>query len=232
MNSRRTFLKTTLALTPFLAYPKLMFAAKAALPNVLIIGDSISIGYTPFVKQLLAGRANVMRPVLENGKAENCQGTNNGVKNIKRWLGDTKWDVIHFNFGLHDLKHVDPASGKNSTNANDPLQADIKQYKKNLKKIVTVLKTTEAKLIFATTTPYPNKVDGPLRSPNMPQKYNKVAIRIMNKNGIQINNLHAFVVPRMSEIQKPHNVHFTEAGSKALAEKVADRIKEALEETQ
>lgn len=66
----------------------------------------------------------------------------------------------------------------------------------------------------------------------MPQKYNKVAVRIMNKNGIQINNLHAFVVPRMSEIQKPHNVHFTEAGSKALAEKVADRIKEALEETQ
>lgn len=232
MNSRRNFLKTTLALTPFLAYPKLMFAAKAALPNVLIIGDSISIGYTPFVKQLLAGRANVMRPVLENGKAENCQGTNNGVKNIKGWLGDTKWDVIHFNFGLHDLKHVDPVSGKNSTNANDPLQADIKQYKKNLKKIVTVLKTTEAKLIFATTTPYPNKVDGPLRLPNMPQKYNKVAVRIMNKNGIQINNLHAFVVPRMSEIQKPHNVHFTEAGSKALAEKVADRIKEALEETQ
>lgn len=112
MNSRRNFLKTTLALTPFLAYPKLMFAAKAALPNVLIIGDSISIGYTPFVKQLLAGRANVMRPVLENGKAENCQGTNNGVKNIKGWLGDTKWDVIHFNFGLHDLKHVDPVSGK------------------------------------------------------------------------------------------------------------------------
>ena len=51
----------------------------------------------------------------------------------------------------------------------------------------------------------------------------------MNKNGISINNLHAFVVPRMNEIQKPHNVHFIDAGSRALAEKVADRIKENLD---
>jgi acyl-CoA thioesterase-1 len=231
MNSRRTFLKTTFALAPVFAFPKLMLPAKNSLPNVLILGDSISIGYTPFVKQKLIGWANIMRPMLENGKAENCQGTNNGVKNIKRWLGETKWDVIHFNFGLHDLKHVDPLTGKNSTNPNDPQQANLKQYKKNLTEIVEVLMETKAKLIFATTTPYPDKVDGPLRLPGMPKKYNKIATKIMTKNGIPINNLHAFVLPRMNEIQRPNNVHFTETGSKALAEKVADRIKEALDLT-
>ena len=230
MKSRRTFLKTTFALTPIFAFPKFIFATQDKLPNVLIIGDSISIGYTPYVKRILAAKANVSRPMLDNGKAENCQGTTNGVKNIKRWLGDTKWDVIHFNFGLHDLKHVDPVSGKNSTNPNDPQQADLKQYKKNLTEIVAILMETDAKLIFATTTPYPDKVDGPLRTPEMPEKYNNTATKIMNKNGILINNLYAFVVPRMDEIQKPHNVHFTNVGSMALAEKVSDRIKEVLEE--
>lgn len=231
MNSRRTFLKTTFTLAPAFVFPKFMWAAKNKLPNVLILGDSISIGYTPYVKQMLLGWANISRPMLENGKAENCQGTTNGVKNIKRWLGDTKWDVIHFNFGLHDLKHVNQLTGENSSNPNDPQQANLKQYKKNLTEIVKVLKATEAKLIFATTTPYPDKVDGPLRSPGMAEKYNKVATKIMNKNGIPINNLYAFVLPRMDEIQRPNNVHFTVTGSQALAHKVTNRIKEALELT-
>jgi acyl-CoA thioesterase-1 len=91
-----------------------------------------------------------------------------------------------------------------------------------------VLKSTGATLIFATTTPYPDIVDGPLRQPGMPEKYNQAAIKIMNKSGITINNLYVFMKPRMAELQRPNNVHFTESGSKALAQKVADRILEAL----
>ena len=102
------------------------------LPKVLLIGDSISIGYLPFVQEIMQGKASVDRiPLNANGKAENCQGTTNGVQNIDRWLGDTKWDVIHFNFGLHDIKHVKPTTGKNSNDPNDPQQSDLKQYKKN-----------------------------------------------------------------------------------------------------
>jgi len=226
---RNEFLKTILASSPFLAIPGLARSAGIVkLPNVLILGDSISIGYTPFVKELLKYKAIVTRPTLENGKPENCQGTSNGIKNIKRWLGDTKWDVIHFNFGLHDLKHVDPATGKNSNNPEDPQQANLKQYKQNLTEIIDVLIQTGAQLVFATTTPYPDKVDGPLRDSKMPVKYNNAAVKIMNKNGIIINNLHAFVVPRMKEIQRPNNVHFTQEGSKALAAQVANRIQELL----
>ncbi len=231
MKSRRTFLKTSIALSPVLAFPNIALSSKTFdPPNVLIIGDSISIGYTPFIKEIISFRANVSRPMQEDGKPENCQGTTNGVKNIKRWIGDTKWDIIHFNFGLHDLKHVEPVTGKNSNNPDHPQQADLKQYKINLKEIVEVLKTTEAKLIFATTTPYPDDVGAPLRKPGMPEKYNQAAIKIMNKNGITINNLYAFMKPRMKELQRPKNVHFTQEGSKALAEKVAERIIEALTE--
>lgn len=228
MHSRRTFLKNSILLSSVLALPKFSFSAVPDKAKVLIIGDSISIGYTPFVKEILVYYADVSRPMLEDGKPENCQGTTSGVQNIKRWIGDTKWDVIHFNFGLHDIKHVDPVNGKNSENPDHPHQADSKQYKKNLTEIVEVLKSTGAKLIFATTTPYPDEVGGPLRKPGMPEKYNQVATKIMNKNKITVNNLYAFMKPRMDELQRPNNVHFTEAGSKALAIKVADRIKEAL----
>ncbi len=230
MATRRDFLQKTLMLSPCLVWPNsLVHLFQSDLPNVLILGDSISIGYTPFVEEYLKRKANVFRPMLVNGKPENCEGTNKGVKNIERWLGDKKWDVIHFNFGLHDIKHVDPVTGQNSQNPKHPQQANRKEYKENLEIIVEKLKATGAKLIFATTTPYPDVVDGPLRKPGMPQKYNRIAVKIMNKNEILINNLHAFMVPRMAELQLPKNVHFTEEGSREMAKKVVERINEVLD---
>jgi acyl-CoA thioesterase-1 len=227
---RRKFLEDSLLVTtPVLVFPELIFAGtNQDLPNVLIIGDSISIGYTPFVREILKYRANVYRPMLDDEKPENCSGTTKGVENIDRWIGDTKWEVIHFNFGLHDIKHVDPATGENSTNPKHPQQAPLKQYKQNLEIMVEKLKATGAKLIFATTTPYPDVVEGPLRKPGMPQKYNREAVKIMNKNNVIINDLYAFMLPRMHELQLPNNVHFTETGSFELAKKVTERIIEAI----
>ncbi len=231
MATRRDFLQKTVMFSPLVVWPNsLVTFFQNDLPNVLILGDSISIGYTPFVQEFLKGRANVFRPMLENGKPENCAGTTKGVENIDRWLGDKKWDIIHFNFGLHDIKHVNPVTGENSQNPKHPQQANRKQYKKNLETIVEKLKATDAKLIFATTTPYPDTVEGPLRKPGMPQKYNRAAVKIMNKNGILINNLHAFMVPRMADLQLPNNVHFTEDGSREMAKKVVERINEVFEE--
>jgi acyl-CoA thioesterase-1 len=232
MDSRRELLQKTLMFSPLVIWPNsLVNIFQGDLPNVLILGDSISIGYTPFVQEYLKGRANVFRPMLENGKPENCAGTTKGVENIDRWLGSKKWDIIHFNFGLHDIKHVDPVTGENSQNPKHPQQANRKQYKKNLEIIAKKLKNTGAKLIFATTTPYPDEVEGPLRKPGMPQKYNRIAVKIMNKNGILINNLHAFMVPRMAELQLPNNVHFTEQGSREMAKKVVERINEVINES-
>jgi hypothetical protein len=81
MDSRREFLQKTLMLSPLLVWPdSLVNFFQNELPNVLILGDSISIGYTPFVQEYLKGRANVFRPMLENGKPENCAGTTKGVE--------------------------------------------------------------------------------------------------------------------------------------------------------
>lgn len=196
------------------------------LPKVLILGDSISIGYTPFVEEMLQNLAEVKRPMQDADKAENCEGTTKAVKEIDRWLGEEKWDVIHFNFGLHDIKHVNPDTGENSMNPKDPHQASLKQYRKNLTQIVEKLKATGAHLIFATTTPYPSPVDGPLRMPGQAQKYNEAALKIMDKNDIQINDLYTFVKPQMEALMIKKNVHFTDEGSKALAGEVGKVIKE------
>ena len=54
--------------------------------RVLILGDSISIGYTPFVRETLQADAVVVRPTLSDGQPENCDGTTKGVKGLDRWL--------------------------------------------------------------------------------------------------------------------------------------------------
>src|SRR5438552_289446 len=52
------------------------------LPRVLIIGDSISMGYTWEVRTLLAGKANVQHPDV------NCWSTEFGVEHVKQWIGE------------------------------------------------------------------------------------------------------------------------------------------------
>jgi lysophospholipase L1-like esterase len=197
-------------------------------PRVLIIGDSISIGYTPYVVKQLDSEAVVMRPNRNNG-AENCQGTTYGIKNVDRWLemDGGNWDVIHFNFGLHDLKRVDPATKKNSNDPKHPNQADLETYEKQLRAIVEKLKKTGAKLIFATTTPVPSGVK-PYRDTDGPKKYNEVAIKIMKENDIEINDLFKAAQEIISEIQKPNNVHFNEQGSKLLGDQVVRAVEHAI----
>jgi lysophospholipase L1-like esterase len=181
------------------------------LPRVLLIGDSISIGYTVPTRKLLAGKANVHRNEGNGGP------TNNGTKNIKKWLGDSKWDVIHFNFGLHDIKL---GTGKH--------QVPIDEYEKNLRDLVKTMKATNAKLIFATTTPVPEGKLNPPRKNEDVIAYNKVATKVMEENGVAINDLYGFALPQLEKIQLKANVHFSEKGSAALAERVAAAIEKAL----
>lgn len=181
------------------------------LPRVLLVGDSISIGYTLPVRELLKGKANVHRIPTNGGD------TTRGVDNLDQWLGKGRWDVIHFNWGLHDLKIID---GK----FQDPLD----KYEANLSKIVARLKQTGAKLIWCSTTPVPASPTGPGRKNSDVEAYNVAAKKIMEQNGIAIDDLYSFAEPQISNIQIPNNVHFTPEGSKVLAEQVAASISQAL----
>ncbi|MBL8830542.1 MAG: SGNH/GDSL hydrolase family protein, partial [Planctomycetaceae bacterium] len=98
------------------------------LPRVLLIGDSISIGYTLPTRELLKGKANLHRIPTNGGP------TTNGLANIDKWLGDSKWDVIHFNWGLHDLKYIDEKAGRVDP-AKGKIQVPLDQYESNLRKL-------------------------------------------------------------------------------------------------
>jgi len=181
------------------------------LPRVLLLGDSISIGYTLPVRERLAGRANVHRP------PENCGDTTRGIASIEKWLGAGRWDVIHFNFGLHDLKYLDAKNELAPPHLGKQV-ASTDTYEQNLRTLVTRLKRTGAKLVFATTTPVPAGSQGRVES-DAP-RYNTVALRVMKDMGVAVDDLYAFVMPRQSQIQRPKNVHFTDAGSAQLADAV------------
>ncbi len=186
---------------------------QSELPRVLLIGDSISVGYTVGVRERLAGKANVHR-IPENGGP-----TSRGVANIEVWLGDVDWDVIHFNWGLHDIKYMD--DGKRQVSKVD--------YAANLRSLVARMKETGATLIWATTTPVPTGDEITSRKTEDVPPYNAIAREIILEEGIRIDDLYAFVLPQLEELQRVQNVHFTEAGSAALAEQVAKSIEAALE---
>ncbi len=178
------------------------------LARVLIIGDSISMYYTPEVWRLLAGKVNVYR-VPDNGKS-----TMYGLKNIEDWLGDGNWAVIHFNFGLHDI--VVMPTGQH--------QVPIEDYGKNLRQLIKRFRATNAKLIWAATTPVPEGSSN--RHEEDVLAYNAAARKIMAENGIPIDDLHAFAEASKDRatMNWPKNVHFRAEGSAALAEEVTRHI--------
>lgn len=202
------------------------------LPRVLLMGDSVSIAYALEVRKRLAGVANVHRV------AANCGSTKVavGYYGLVRWLPDAneKWDVIHFNHGLHDLSYRfaddrdkndkgEYASPTNGGHQNVPPG----EYEKNLRQIIARLKQTGAKLIFASTTPVPES-DAAKYVKDSELPYNEIAKKVMTEEGVTWNDLWSLVKPRQAELQIPRNVHFQPEGSSVMAKQVAELIQNAL----
>lgn len=186
---------------------------RAGLPRVLLIGDSISIGYTVPVRELLRDEANVHRV------PGNASSSGHGLEQIDRWLGEGKWDVIHFNFGIHDAKL--PPEGVR--------HAPVDRYADNLRRIVARLKRTGARLIWASSTPIPS--GGNLRANRRfadINAYNEAARSVMMEAGITINDLNAAITPRAGALWVPRDLHFIPEGYVLLAREVATTVRSAL----
>lgn len=195
------------------------------LPKVLIIGDSISIGYTPYVAQMLKKEA------LVKHNQGNAQHTGTGLKNIDQWLGDTKWDVIHFNWGLWDFCYRSPESKAmwQKDKIYGSIAIPLKQYETNLNQLVRRLKKTGAKLIWASTTVVPEGEPGRFAGDDW--EYNEVAASIMKINGIKIDDLYKLTKEFPPNLfSGPGDVHYANAGYKLIAAQVAESIRSALNE--
>lgn len=193
------------------------------LPKVLLIGDSIMGGYFKATQQLLKEDAAVFRHPGNAGE------TRNGLKKLDQWLGDTEWDVIHFNWGLHDLCYRHPEAtvyGKRDK-VRGTISVPIEEYVENLEKLVQRLKNTNAKLIFATTTRIPEGEAGRFVGDEV--KYNQVALAVMEKHGIPINGLYQVSKDfDMDMYVKPGDVHHTGKANNVLAQAVAEAVRKQL----
>jgi len=180
----------------------------AGLPRVLIIGDSISMGYTLPVRKNLEGKANILR-IPENGGP-----SSRGVDKLTKWLGDKKWDLIIFNFGLHDLRVMD--DGKH--------QVEIADYEKNLNTIGKMLLNTGGKVLFVNTTPVPKASMKIMRLDTDVAIYNASAMKVMKELKIPVIDLNAAVTPQIKDYQKPNDVHYLPEGYQFLGQVISAEI--------
>ncbi len=126
------------------------------------------------------------------------------------------WDVIHFNFGVWDSVYRESTSkyfsGYNTTSVED--------FEKNLRTLVAKMKKTGATIIWGSVTPVQ---DGTPEKPYGDEDaYNKVAAKVMEENGVIINDLNA--ESRRQGFPKTKDVH--SVGN--LAPKVTATILDAL----
>jgi len=185
-------------------------ANETNLPRVLLIGDSITRDYHPEVEKHLAGKAYVARLATSRFLSDPVF-----AKEIALVLDETKFDVIHFNNGMHGWQHSE------------------QEYRMAFPKFVATLRShaPKAKLIWATTTPLK---ESKARLPDNPTHAsderiaarNAIALEHLKGQGIAVDDLNALV--RGHPEYHSDNVHFNSQGVQIQAAQVAARVEKLL----
>lgn len=189
------------------------------LPKVVLLGDSIRMGYAPFVDKQLVGKAEVWAP------KENCRTTDNIIYNLNSWIKMQAPDLVHINAGLHDIRTLNRNSGSGETIVKPA------HYKDNLHTIFGwIQENVGCKIIWATTTPV---VDERLKTrkgsftryDSDVQKINKIALKVAKKYGVEVNDLYNYVKNEIGEEgMKKDGVHFLPGANEKLGAQVAKNI--------
>ncbi len=169
-----------------------------ALPRVLIIGDSISRGCTVPVRNALKGKVNVHRAPA------NCGPTHYGLQKLDVWLGESNWDLIVFNFGIHDRR------------------TKTEDYIANLEKLLARMKPRTKKVVWLTSTPVPEGANEYVAGAI--DRLNAAATPLMQKNGVSVVDLHGYIQPKIGAYQLPKNCHFKNEGYDDMGTFIAENI--------
>ena len=189
--------------------------------TVILVGDSIRMGYEPVAVRELAGWAEV----IELGGIQGGN-TRNILVHLDEWVVSRDPDIVHLNAGLHDMAR-DPGPGPEN-------RVPVGEYRANLERILqTLQRDTGAALVFALTTP----VDlgrqlaiarGVNRTSEDVAAYNAAAREVAAGLGVAVNDLHAAVVEGGgAELLAEDGVHFTAAGDEVLGRAVAAAVRAA-----
>jgi len=188
--------------------------------RVVLIGDSIRIGYQAAVERELTGLAEVWGPGENGGTSENV------LAHLDEWVIARRPDIVHLNCGLHDLRIE---RGRNER------AVPLPQYRVNLNTIFRRIRDeSNPVIIWATTTPvnerwHRERKDFDRRESDV-DAYNQAAGEVANRMDIPINDLYAVVMEHGRDaILSPDGVHYSEAGYDLLGRAVAEAIRAQLE---
>ena len=186
--------------------------------NVLLIGGSIRMFYEKDVQSRLGDAYKLYAP------EENCRFSSYTLNSLRFWLANYPTpDIIHFNAGLWDTAILYQEDG---------CFTDIDTYVANMKKILRVLKSTGAKVIFATTTPVSDEKEN-LSGPMPPAhknadiiRYNAAVLEAFREEDIYINDLFSLMYDKKEKYLSEDMIHPNEEGVKLLGNAVAEAIRE------
>jgi hypothetical protein len=191
------------------------------LPHILVLGDSISGQYSTFLREKLLHRANVR----VGGTAYDTQPDWASV--VQREITEREaeigrpLDLIQFNWGLHALKWAQGTDYSMRFKEGYSRCVPLERYGAELEKLIVELKRTGRRLVWATTTPANNG-----SQPDDAVAYNAVARQIVQRHGLAVNDLHAFVVQHRLAQNEPQNCHFPRSSAEQLGHHVAATLLE------
>lgn len=179
-------------------------STKNDLPRVLLIGDSITRGYFKEVEQSLKGKAYCARIATSKAIGDPALPAQ-----LSTFLSEAKFDVIHFNIGMHGWDYSED------------------EYQQYLPEVLAVLRkgAPHAKLIWASTTPV-RKDANPGPSNDRIRARNAIAQKYFAKERIPVDDLYTLMATR-PELHSD-DVHFSSAGTSMLAQQVAKEIEKVL----
>lgn len=202
--------------------------------KVLLLGDSIRLGYGQRTAELLSDVAEVVQP------EENCRWTKYLFWNFLLWADDTKYDLIHWNSGIWDLHHID----------NDEPFCTADEYIRDNERLLSLIRKYSDNLVWATTIPGGKVLDErralnallntdrtfPVRALTTGQKiwnkgiqeFNAAAADLFRRNGVEIDDLYSVMSEHLEDYISGDGIHPNEAGYEALAQQVAGKIRSLL----
>ena len=189
--------------------------------KVVLIGDSIRMGYDKYVKDALSGVAEVYYP------DENSRFSEYVLRYAHTWKGLLNWpddiDLVHWNAGLWDVLEI---------YGDEPL-TPIDTYGENILRIYKRLKFLfpKAKFVFATSTNVNEKIANPdfFRHNEIIEKYNKKAVEILSSTDTYINDLYS-LTKSFPDSYRSDWVHFyTPEGTEQIGGRVLSVISNLLD---
>jgi len=199
------------------------------LPRLLIVGDSISVHYAPYLESRLRGRFEcVKRADIESALAnlDVPLGANWGDSTavLERLrasrlpvIASADWALV--NCGLHDVKRKTEQA---------ECQVPLELYRANVADIASFFSGTATRLIWVNTTPvddvrHAHLMKDFIRHERDCRAYNAAAAEVMAQRGIPVVDLHGFTLRLGPDVYCDH-VHFTVSVRKKQAAHLAERL--------